>query len=197
MKSTHADGATLKDAQAINKSLFTLAQVIMALAASSKKGNKAHVPYRNSKITELLSDAFGGNAYCMMITCVNPTSMDETNLSLTYASRALNIENKPVQNKVPVTAPPPKPKKKVKKKSSPGAAAEPDDDEDEEVTSPMSMGHVASGAQEAQWEAERAERKEEKDMLQAQLAFMKEENERMERERTTIMGGILEILKLN
>ncbi|CAD7931948.1 unnamed protein product, partial [Amoebophrya sp. A25] len=67
VKSTGAEGVTLKEAQTINKSLFTLAQVIMALTQGK---NNAHVPYRNAKITELLSDSFGGNAYCMMITCI-------------------------------------------------------------------------------------------------------------------------------
>ncbi|CAD7950744.1 unnamed protein product, partial [Amoebophrya sp. A120] len=101
VKSTGAEGVTLKEAQTINKSLFTLAQVIMALTQGK---SNAHVPYRNAKITELLSDSFGGNAYCMMITCINPCSADESNQTLQYATRALNIENRPVANRLPDSA---------------------------------------------------------------------------------------------
>lgn len=61
VKSTGAEGVTLKEAQTINKSLFTLAQVIMALTQAGNS-KAAHVPYRNAKITELLSDSFGGAA---------------------------------------------------------------------------------------------------------------------------------------
>jgi hypothetical protein len=49
-----AVGDRMKEAQAINKSLSALGNVIEAL---QKKSN--HVPYRNSKLTFLLEDSLG------------------------------------------------------------------------------------------------------------------------------------------
>lgn len=51
---TEATGDRLKEAQHINKSLSALGDVIASLAQKN-----AHVPYRNSKLTQLLQDALG------------------------------------------------------------------------------------------------------------------------------------------
>jgi kinesin family protein C2/C3 len=47
-------GDRLKEAQHINKSLAALGDVIASLAQKN-----AHVPYRNSKLTQLLQDSLG------------------------------------------------------------------------------------------------------------------------------------------
>ena len=49
IKSSHAQGDQLKDAQTINKSLFALANVIQA-CADRKPGKHVHIPYRNAKV---------------------------------------------------------------------------------------------------------------------------------------------------
>jgi kinesin family protein C1 len=51
----------LKEAQCINKSLSSLADVIGALQQLKSQPN-GHVPYRNSTLTWLLKASLGGNA---------------------------------------------------------------------------------------------------------------------------------------
>jgi len=95
LKESAAEGHTLKETQAINKSLFTLGQVISML--SSGKAAQ-HVPYRNSKLTQLLQESFGGEALCLMVTCISPAMAfaEESLNSLRYATKAMNIRNMPV-----------------------------------------------------------------------------------------------------
>lgn len=63
---TGAAGQTLEEAKMINKSLTTLGKVIFAL--TDKKAT--HVPYRESKLTRILSESLGGNSKtCLIITC--------------------------------------------------------------------------------------------------------------------------------
>jgi kinesin family protein 3/17 len=52
---TEAEGDRLKEAVNINKSLSTLGDVIHKLT----RKNPEHVPYRNSKLTRLLTDSLG------------------------------------------------------------------------------------------------------------------------------------------
>lgn len=51
---SEATGERLTEAKHINKSLSALGDVISALAQKS-----SHVPYRNSKLTQVLQDALG------------------------------------------------------------------------------------------------------------------------------------------
>lgn len=95
LKESLAEGHARKETQAINKSLFTLGQVISQLAQG--KTDK-HVPYRNSKLTQLLQESFGGEALCLMVTCISPAMVfaEESLNSLNYAQKAMNIRNRPV-----------------------------------------------------------------------------------------------------
>ena len=76
--------------------MFTLGKVISTL--TDKKLNKQHIPYRDSKLTMLLMDSIGGSSKTLMIACVSPSSIyaDETMSTLNYASRTMNIKNKPL-----------------------------------------------------------------------------------------------------
>jgi len=63
---TGAEGQTLEEAKKINQSLTTLGKVINAL--TDKKAT--HIPYRESKLTRMLSESLGGNSKtCLIITC--------------------------------------------------------------------------------------------------------------------------------
>ena len=75
--------------QAINKSLSALGDVISALATEQQ-----HIPYRNHKLTMLMSDSLGGNAKTLMFVNVSPTdgNIDETQNSLQYATRVRTIK---------------------------------------------------------------------------------------------------------
>jgi hypothetical protein len=90
-----AVGVAAKEASHINKSLLTLGRVINALAS-----NSPHIPYRESKLTRLLSEALGGVCKTTFVACVSPaaSSATETSSTLRYAKRAseaLNISQLP------------------------------------------------------------------------------------------------------
>ncbi|XP_024909173.1 putative LOC110439812 homolog [Cynoglossus semilaevis] len=87
---TGAKDHQLKEANFINKSLSALGDVISALSAELP-----HVPYRNSKLTQVMRDSLGGNAKTLMIVNVSPSgcNLDETLTSLCYATRVKNITN--------------------------------------------------------------------------------------------------------
>ncbi len=85
-------GQSLKEGSFINKSLLTLGTVIANL---SEGGSNQHIPYRNSKLTRLLSTALGGNAKTCMISCISPAASNlmESLSTLRFASRAKKIVN--------------------------------------------------------------------------------------------------------
>ncbi|XP_026176871.1 putative LOC110439812 homolog [Mastacembelus armatus] len=92
---TGAKDHQLKEANSINKSLSALGDVISALSAELP-----HVPYRNSKLTQVMQDSLGGNAKTLMIVNVSPSecNLDETLTSLIYATRVKAITNNAQRN---------------------------------------------------------------------------------------------------
>eukprot|EP01052_Picozoa_sp_SAG31_P017657 SAG31_NODE_1218_length_9303_cov_4.349087_1_plen_869_part_10 len=98
-KTAKTEGATLKEASAINKSLSVLGHVINALVDEAK-GKGGHVPYRNSKLTFLLRDSLGGNSKTCIVANVSPASKnsEETLSTLQFAQRAKTIKNEAVVN---------------------------------------------------------------------------------------------------
>lgn len=57
VEKTGAEGRVLEEAKTINKSLSALGNVINALTGSPQ-GRANHIPYRDSKLTRILQDAF-------------------------------------------------------------------------------------------------------------------------------------------
>ncbi|XP_018423053.1 PREDICTED: kinesin-like protein KIF18B [Nanorana parkeri] len=90
--STNAKGERLREGANINRSLLALINVINALADAKSK--KAHIPYRDSKLTRLLKDSIGGNCRTVMIAAISPSSLsyDDTYNTLKYANRAKEIK---------------------------------------------------------------------------------------------------------
>merc|ERR1719322_393685 len=83
-----------REAGAINKSLMHLALVIHRLTQVTSCGLR-HVPYRDSMLTRLLADSFGGSSKtCLIITCSSLTKdRDETHCALEFGKRAVLVKN--------------------------------------------------------------------------------------------------------
>lgn len=80
----------LREGVNINQSLSTLGRVVGALA--SGKGD--HLPYRESVLTWLLSDAITGvSARAFMIATVQPAHPQETTSTLQYAQQYSNLQS--------------------------------------------------------------------------------------------------------
>ncbi|XP_061559099.1 kinesin-like protein KIF18A isoform X1 [Phycodurus eques] len=90
---TNAKGQRLREGANINRSLLSLGNVINALA--DPKSKKAHIPYRDSKLTRILKDSLGGNCRTVMIANISPSSKsyDDTQNTLKYANRAKEIKS--------------------------------------------------------------------------------------------------------
>ncbi|KAF8407877.1 hypothetical protein HHK36_007015 [Tetracentron sinense] len=78
----------------INRSLLALSSCINALVEGKK-----HIPYRNSKLTQLLKDSLGGVCNTVMIANISPSnfSFGETQNTLHWADRAKEIRTKAFQ----------------------------------------------------------------------------------------------------
>lgn len=92
------EGIHAKESIDINKSLLVLRRVITSL--TDKKSDQQFVPYRESKLTQLLKQCLGGNSYTLMIACLSPIDrfIEENVSTLNYAARASLISNAPMKN---------------------------------------------------------------------------------------------------
>ncbi|KAI9444981.1 kinesin-domain-containing protein [Lactarius indigo] len=111
-KNTQATGERLKEAGNINKSLMVLGQCIEVMRANQKrvaqslaasqsqrsdtrdvKKSLAVVPFRHSKLTEILMDYFTGEGRVTMIININPydTGFDENSSVMKFAALAREV----------------------------------------------------------------------------------------------------------
>lgn len=83
----------------INKSLLTLGTVIHKLS----DGKAAHIPFRDSKLTRILSNSLSGNGARIAVVCtITPasTQAEETHNTLKFASRAKTITIETKRNEI-------------------------------------------------------------------------------------------------
>eukprot|EP00736_Rhodelphis_marinus_P010952 Rmarinus@m.7737 len=93
VRKTQSTGQQLEEAKKINQSLTALGKCIFALSDTKKN---THIPYRDSKLTRVLSDSLGGNVKTTLIINCSPstTNLDETVSTLKFGQRAKLIESK-------------------------------------------------------------------------------------------------------
>ncbi|ANM64396.1 Armadillo/beta-catenin repeat family protein / kinesin motor family protein [Arabidopsis thaliana] len=84
------DGHMIEEAKFINLSLTSLGKCINALAEGS-----SHIPTRDSKLTRLLRDSFGGSARTSLIITIGPSARyhAETTSTIMFGQRAMKIVN--------------------------------------------------------------------------------------------------------
>lgn len=115
---TGSEGLNQDEAKEINKSISALGRVIESLSRQSqyidmnglneKKevqkrnnfGSKKYVSYRDSKLTEILSECLGGNSKTYIVANVSPfaANCEETYSTLQFASRAMIIRTAAKKN---------------------------------------------------------------------------------------------------
>ncbi|GKV27020.1 hypothetical protein SLEP1_g36228 [Rubroshorea leprosula] len=85
---TDNDKQTRMEGAEINKSLLALKECIRAL-----DNDQGHIPFRGSKLTEVLRDSFMGNSRTVMISCISPSSgsSEHTLNTLRYADRVKSL----------------------------------------------------------------------------------------------------------
>ena len=70
------------------------------ISALTDRKTRAHIPYRDSKVTRILEDSLGGNCKTTMIAMITSVrdSFHESLSTLKFATRAKNIKNQAIIN---------------------------------------------------------------------------------------------------
>ncbi|KAL6624960.1 hypothetical protein U3516DRAFT_624263 [Neocallimastix sp. 'constans'] len=74
-----------------DKSWLALSKVINLLTANRPKG---YIPYRDSKLTQVLQDSLSGESIVLFLSCLSPTACDESKSVLKYMIRSTNIDQR-------------------------------------------------------------------------------------------------------
>lgn len=112
---TDNDRQTRIEGAEINKSLLALKECIRAL-----DNDQIHIPFRGSKLTEVLRDSFVGNSKTVMISCISPNagSCEHTLNTLRYADRVKSLSKSGNPRKDQAPNPVPQSNKEVLSTSS-------------------------------------------------------------------------------
>ena len=90
-----------EEQKVINKSIDALKMVVKRLNDRNEQDeDKIHIPYRNSKLTRILSDCFGGNSFTSFILTCSKSEyhMNQTKNILIFGENVRKIKNKPLIN---------------------------------------------------------------------------------------------------
>ena len=111
LSKTNATGERLAEAQHINKSLSALGNCMSALATRQRNRKKhgaaaaGHVPFRDCKLTHILSPCLGGDSKTLMFVHAGPAASEaaESACTLEFASRVRAVELGPARRNVAAT----------------------------------------------------------------------------------------------
>ena len=98
LSKTCSEGMRLQEAKNINKSIAALSNCVSALSSNK---SLMHIPFRDSKLTRLLSESLGlGNCKTTICACISPNQLhyDETYSTLLFAARAMNVRTQASRN---------------------------------------------------------------------------------------------------
>ena len=110
---TRSEGMRLEEAKVINKSISALGNCISALSSGKPSG---FIPFRDSKLTRLLTDSLSGNSKTTLIACVSSSviQFEESYSTLLFGNRAMYINTYATLNEQILVKP------QNKNKDSPG-----------------------------------------------------------------------------
>ncbi|XP_054822006.1 kinesin-like protein KIN-13A [Prosopis cineraria] len=134
---TDNDRQTRIEGAEINKSLLALKECIRAL-----DNDQIHIPFRGSKLTEVLRDSFVGNSKTVMISCVSPNagSCEHTLNTLRYADRVKSLSKSGNPKKDQASNPVPQSYKEVSSISVPASTSTEDVNDQRQEVKTMEIG---------------------------------------------------------
>ena len=96
------EGESHEEKKLLNRSLSSLRHLVQTLSSIKNEPliQSTYIPYRESKLTELLCDCFGGNCYTSLILncCLSDLYLEETRNTLLFGQKVKKIQNKPMAN---------------------------------------------------------------------------------------------------
>lgn len=94
-----SEGTRLAEAKAINKAISALGNCIVALS-KKKSGRNNYVPFRDSKLTRILTESLSGNSKTIICACVSPSIIhfDESLSTLLFAAKSMSVRIFAIKN---------------------------------------------------------------------------------------------------
>ena len=90
-----------EEQKVVNKSIDALKMIVKRLNdRNGQDDDEIHIPYRNSKLTRILSDCFGGNSYTSLILTCSKSEyhINQTKNLFIFGQNVRKIRNKPLIN---------------------------------------------------------------------------------------------------
>ena len=96
------EGESHEERKVLNKSLSSLIHLVQTLSDLKNEPSiqSTYFPYRESKLTQILGDCFGGNCYTSLILncCLSDLYLEETRNTLLFGQKVKKIQNRPMMN---------------------------------------------------------------------------------------------------